>query len=298
MRTLVTGATGFIGRKLLAELADPVVLSRNPDKAQDALARGKAFGWDPMAREPPREAFDGVEAVIHLAGEPVAEGRWTDAKKQRILESRTIGTANLVRAICNLPQPPRVLVSASAIGIYGDRGDEPLEERSAPGNDFLADVCRQWEAAADPARERGVRVVHPRIGIVLGSSGGALAKMLTPFKFGLGGRLGSGRQWMSWIHVDDLVGMLLFAAENDRATGPMNAVSPTPVTNREFTRALAAAVHRPAVFPVPGFALRLLLGEFAQILLASQRVLPRAAEKAGYPFRYTDLGTALRSIVG
>jgi len=297
MRILVTGATGFIGRKLLEGIKDPVVLSRNPDKAQTPLARGKAFRWDPLAGEPPREAFDGVEAVIHLAGEPVAEGRWTAAKKQRIMESRKVGTTNLVRAICDLPNPPRVLVSASAIGIYGDRGDEPLEERSAPGKDFLADVCREWEAAADPARERGVRVVHPRIGIVLGAGGGALAKMITPFKFGLGGRLASGRQWMSWIHVDDMVGMLLFAVNNEHASGAMNAVSPTPVTNSDFTRALAAAVHRPAIFPVPGFALRLLLGEFAQILLASQRVLPRAAEKAGYGYLYPDLQAALRSIV-
>jgi uncharacterized protein (TIGR01777 family) len=297
MRILVTGATGFIGRKLLAEIKDPVVLSRNPDKAQTSLARGKAYRWDPMASVPPHEAFDGVEAVIHLAGEPVAEGRWTAAKKQRIRESRTIGTTNLVRAICDLPNPPRVLVSASAIGIYGDRGDEPLEERSAPGKDFLAGVCREWEAAADPARERGVRVVHPRIGIVLGAGGGALAKMITPFKLGLGGRLASGRQWMSWIHVDDMVGLLLFAAANDLASGAMNAVSPTPVTNVDFTRALAAAVHRPAIFPAPAFALRLLLGEFAQILLASQRVLPRAAEKAGYAYLYPDLHAALRSIV-
>jgi uncharacterized protein (TIGR01777 family) len=297
MRTLVTGATGFIGRKLLEGIKDPVVLSRNPDKAQTPLARGKALRWDPLAGPPPREAFDGVEAVIHLAGEPVAEGRWTAAKKRRIMESRKVGTTNLVRAICELPNPPRVLVSASAIGIYGDRGDEPLEERSASGKDFLADVCREWEAAADPARERGVRVVHPRIGIVLGAGGGALAKMITPFKFGLGGRLASGRQWMSWIHVDDMVGMLLFAVNNEHASGAMNAVSPTPLTNADFTRALAAAVHRPAIFPVPGFALRLLLGEFAQILLASQRVLPRAAEKAGYGYLYPDLQAALRSIV-
>lgn len=298
MRTLVTGATGFIGKKLLDEIEDPVVLSRNPDKAQAALKRGKAYRWDPIAGEPPREAFDGVDEVIHLAGEPVGEGRWTAGKKQRIRESRTVGTTNLVRAVCSLPNPPRVLVSGSAIGIYGDRGDEPLEERSAPGKDFLADVCREWEAAAEPARERGVRVVHPRTGIVLGPGGGALAKMITPFKLGLGGRLGSGRQWMSWIHIDDMVGMLLFAAREDRVAGAMNAVSPTPVTNIDFTRALASAVHRPAIFPVPAFALRLLVGEFAQILLASQRVLPRAAEKAGYNYRFTDLNTALRSIVG
>jgi len=297
MRTLVTGATGFIGRKLLEGIEEPVVLSRDPKRTQACLARGKAYGWDPTKEEPPREAFDGVDTVIHLAGEPVAEGRWTAAKKQRIMDSRKLGTANLVRAMCNLAQPPRVLVSASAIGLYGSRGDEPLDEMSAPGNDFLADVCREWEAAADPARERGIRVVHPRIGIVLGKGGGALAKMITPFKLGLGGRLASGRQWMSWIHVDDMVGMLLFAAGNDRASGPMNAVAPTPVTNAEFTKALAKAVHRPAIFPVPAFGLKLLLGGFADVLLASQRVLPRAAEKAGFAFRHPSLDETLNSIV-
>jgi uncharacterized protein (TIGR01777 family) len=227
----------------------------------------------------------------------VAEGRWTASKKQRIHDSRTIGTANLVCALRQATERPRVLVCASAIGYYGYRGDELLDESSAPGDDFLARVCRDWEAAANEARGLGIRVVNLRIGIVLGRGGGALAKMLVPFKLGLGGRLGNGRQWMSWIHVDDVIGLSLHAAQRDEISGPINAVSPAAVTNRDFTRALATALHRPAVFPVPGAALKVAVGAFAEVLLGSQRVVPQVALRSGYQFRYTELGAALEAIL-
>lgn len=297
MRALVTGATGFIGRRLLDEIAEPVVLSRDPEKVRRHCPGAEAFTWDPLSGPPPAEAFRGVEAVFHLAGEPVAEGRWTAAKKQRIMDSRKVGTANLVKALEQLSERPRVLVSASAVGYYGDRGDETLEEQSAPGNDFLARVCLEWEQAAQQAASLGVRVVNPRIGIVLGAGGGALAKMLPPFKLGLGGRLASGKQWMPWIHLDDLIGLFLHAASHADLYGPLNAVAPNPATNGEFTRALAAALHRPAFLPAPGPLLKLAVGEFAEVLLASQRVVPRVAEQTGYRFQYPELAEALRAII-
>ena len=299
MRALVTGATGFLGRRLLNSLTRPVVLSRDPERARRALGEAaQPFGWKPEAEPPPAEAFRGVEAVFHLAGEPVAEGRWTAAKKERIRQSRVRGTRNLVTAIESLPERPRLLVSVSAVGFYGDRGEEVLEETAGPGSDFLAQVSREWEAEAGRASSLGVRVVTPRIGIVLGQGGGALAKMLTPFKLGLGGRLGSGRQWMPWIHLDDVVGLMLHAAEKNEISGAMNTVSPTAVTNSEFTRTLASVLRRPAIFPVPALAIRLAFGEMAEVLLASQRVVPRVAEKTGYRFRYPGLAEALRAATG
>ncbi len=297
MRTLVTGATGFVGKRLLEQLDRPVVLSRNVDQARRALPGATVFPWDPMRGPPPKEAFDGVEAVVHLAGDPVAEGRWNDAKKKRIRDSRTIGTQNLVAGIRSAAKPPAVLVSASAVGYYGNRGDEVLDERAQPTHDFLADVCVEWEAAAHEAESLGVRVVNPRIGIVLGPGGGALSKMLLPFKLGMGGRLGDGRQWMPWVHLDDLVQLILYAVRTPGLRGPVNAVAPNPVTNRDFTAILAKVLHRPAIFPVPAFGLRLAVGEFADILLASQRVVPRAAEQAGFTFRYPELQPALEAIL-
>jgi len=297
MRALISGATGFIGRRLVNAIDQPVVLSRNPASARRALGDAEAFGWDMLAGPPPPEALAGVEAVFHLAGEPVAEGRWNDDKKRRIRDSRTIGTANLVRGLEAAKPRPRVLVCASAIGYYGSRGDEILDEASSPGDDFLAQVCRDWEAAAAAAQQFGIRVVNLRIGIVLGPDGGALGKMLLPFKLGLGGRLASGRQWMSWIHVDDVVGLMLYAAQHEDVAGPINAVAPAPVTNRDFTRTLAGVLHRPALFPAPAFALRLAVGGFAEVLLGSQRVLPRAAQRSGYPFQYSELAAALKAIV-
>lgn len=297
MRALVTGATGFIGRRLLEQLSDPVVLTRNPRRAEIELGHCTAFAWDPMTGPPPKPAFDGVDVVFHLAGEPVADSRWTREKKMRIRDSRAVGTANLVATLADLAEKPKVLVSASAVGYYGNRGDEILDESSPPAGDFLADVCCLWEAAAQRATASGIRVVNPRIGVVLGSGGGALAKMLLPFKLGLGGRLGDGRQWTPWVHVDDVVGLLMHAAGTESVFGPMNATAPNPVSNRDFTRALAKTLHRPALFPVPSIGLELLVGEFAQIVLASQRVVPRVAETSGYRFKFPTIDEAFSDIL-
>ena len=294
MRALVTGATGFVGRRLMERLGGGVVLSRDPKAARERLGpSADAFGWNPEEAAAPARAFDGVETVFNLAGEPVAEGRWTAGKKQRIRDSRVLGTRNLVKTLESLRQRPSVLVAASAVGFYGDRGDELLEETSDPGEDFLAEVCRAWEAEALKALTFGMRVVMARIGIVLDRSGGALAKMLPPFRLGLGGRMGSGQQWMPWIQLDDLVAMLVHAAENAGVVGAMNAVAPAPARNREFTEVLARLLKRPAVFPVPKLALRLALGEVSDVLLGSQRAMPRVALQTAFRFRYPELVGAL-----
>jgi uncharacterized protein len=300
MRALVTGATGFVGQRLLAGLQQPVVLSRDAAKAEQSLKAfgAKAFAWEPQSGPPPAAAFEDIDTVFHLAGDPVAEGRWTAAKKARIRDSRVIGTRNLVSGLRLLSVKPRVLVSASAVGIYGSRGDEPLDETSAAASDFLADVCAGWEREAIAARELGVCVVPIRIGIVLGKGGGALAKMLFPFQLGLGSPLGSGRQYMPWIHLDDLVELMLFAAREEQVSGPLNGASPTPVTNREFTKTLGRVLGRPTFLPpIPRFVLRTMLGEFADILLQSQRVIPRAAEAAGFAFEFRELEPALRDVL-
>jgi hypothetical protein len=298
MRALVTGATGFIGRRLVAKLEKPVVLSRDPERARATLGPApEVFAWDPLAGLPPRDAFRGVEAVFNLAGESVGAGRWTRRRKAAIRESRVAGTRNLVAAMQGLPERPHVLVSVSAIGYYGDRGGQPLDETASPGSDFLAEVCAAWEAEARRASGSDLRVVTPRLGIVLGPGGGALQKMLTPFKLGLGGRLGSGEQWMSWVHVDDAVGLLLHAAQTTSLSGPVNAVAPGPVTNREFTKTLGAVLGRWTIFPMPAFALRVIVGEFAKVLLSSQRVEPRAAERSGYSFTHPALEGALHALL-
>jgi uncharacterized protein (TIGR01777 family) len=299
MRALVTGATGFIGPRLLRLLDQPVVLSRNASRASASLAplAVRAFDWNAMETLPPAEAFEGVEAVFHLAGEPVAGGRWTEARKQAIRDSRVIGTANLVRRLEELPQRPSVLVSASAVGYYGSRGEQELTEDSPPGNDFLAEVCVAWEREAQQAAELGIRVVRVRIGIVLGRGGGALQKMLTPFKFGLGGRLGNGQQWMPWIHVDDLARLFVHAAEHASLDGPVNGVAPGVARNAEFTKALARQLKRPAILPAPYFGMRLMFGEFADVLFASQRVVPKVAQQSGFEFRFPHLDLALHEIL-
>jgi uncharacterized protein len=299
MRALVTGATGFIGHHLLRRLDRPVVLSRNADQARRALAQYnvEAYSWDPMAGPPPLKAFEGVDTVFHMAGEPVASGRWTAAKKRRIRDSRELGTRHLVQALKQLQSRPAVLVSASATGWYGDRGDQVLDESASPAHDFLADVCVAWEREAQAASELGIRVACIRTGIVLGREGGALKKLLPPFRFGLGGPLGSGRQWMPWIHVDDLVSIYLYAAQQSAVSGPLNATAPSPLTNKQFTKSLAAALHRPAIFPVPYLALRVALGEFAKILFDSQRAIPKATVASGYKFQYPEIAPALAAIV-
>jgi hypothetical protein len=300
MRALITGATGFIGRRLLAKLERPVVLSRNVAQAEKKLERlgVRIAAWNPEEGPPASGAFERSDVIFHLAGEPVAAGRWTEKKKNRIRESRVIGTRNLVAGLRGLADKPKVLISASAIGYYGSRGDEELGEHSPPGHDFLAEVCAGWEQEALAARELGIRVVPIRIGVVLGEKGGALAKMLTPFKLGLGSPLGSGEQYMSWVHIDDLVELMLFAAREPSIHGPLNGVAPHPLTNREFTTTLGRVLGRPTFMPaVPAFALKTLVGEFGQVLLDSQRVLPRAALAAGFAFRFRDLEPALRDVL-
>lgn len=299
MRALVTGGTGFVGRRLVRELQRPVVLSRDPERARRVLGAGCVpEPWSPAAGPPPLAAFAGVDAVFHLAGEPIAEGRWSAAKKARIRESRVAGTRHLVDALARLDRPPPVLVAASAVGYYGDRGDEILDEGSPPGSDFLAQLCRDWEAEALRAAGFGVRVVVVRNGMVLGRNGGALPKMLPPFRLGLGGCLASGRQWMPWIHEDDLAGLMLEVATRSDFKGPVNAVAPTPCTNLEFTRRLAAVLRRPAVLPVPALVLRVAFGEVAGVMLASQRVVPRVAERAGYRFLHPTIEPGLRAALG
>ena len=275
MNISVSGASGFIGRHLMKSLSQAGHSLR-------ALSRNA----------PPAES----DAIIHLAGEPVAQ-RWTAAAKRRILDSRVVGTRNLVEALGRLTRRPETLICASAIGYYGSRGDELLTESSAPGSGFLPEVCVAWEREAQAAEAFGIRVVRVRTGLVLDAHGGALVRMLPPFRMGVGGRLGSGRQWMSWIHLEDLAALFQFAVES-QIRGALNAVAPHPVTNSDFTRELARALGRPAVIPVPEFALRLLFGEMADVLLASQRVAPSAAQAAGFRFRFPQLAPALAGLLG
>jgi uncharacterized protein (TIGR01777 family) len=297
MLVVLTGATGFMGARLAAELTTAghglrVLGRRGPSQF---LSTTEFFAWDSNAGEPPAESLQGADAVVNLAGEPVAQ-RWTPEVKRRIRDSRVAGTRHLVNALSTIPRRPGTLINASAIGVYGSRGDEVLTEASPHGEDFLAHVTEEWEQAADLAGALGIRVVKLRTGIVLGKEGGALAKMLTPFRVGVGGRLGSGRQWMSWIHIEDAVRLILYALEKPEVKDALNVATPNPVTNAEFTRQLAAALRRPAIFPVPAFALRALFGEMAGALLSSQRALPRAALAAGFRFRYPDLTGALAAI--
>src|SRR5262245_18349406 len=300
MKALVTGATGFVGHRLLAKLQRPVVLSRNAEKAaKELVAFGiRAFAWEPMEGPPPAAAFEGVDTVYHLAGDPVAEGRCTQQKKTRIRDSRIVGTRTFVAGLRNLAVKPQTLTSASAVGYYGSRGDEELDENAPPGKDFLAEVFVGWEREAAVARELGIRVVSIRTGIVLGAGGGALAKMLTPFKLGFGSPLGNGNQYMPWIHIDDLVELMLFAADNHGLSGPVNGVAPHPLTNRAFTKTLGRVLGRPTFMPsVPPIALKVLIGEFGQVLLDSQRAVPRAAVDSGFAFQFPELEPALREIL-
>lgn len=300
MKALVTGATGFVGRRLLGKLDRPVVLSRNGGTAARELKDFgvQAFSWDPMSGPPPAAALAGVDTIFHLAGDPVAEGRWTEKKKARIRDSRILGTRNLVAGLSALATKPRTLISASAVGYYGSRGAEELDERAPAGNDFLAEVCRGWEREALAAGELGIRVVPVRVGIVLGEKGGALAKMLTPFSLGLGSPLGNGSQYMPWVHIDDLVEIMLFAAREPSVSGPINGVAPHPVTNRDFTKVLGRVLGRPTFMPaVPPFALKLLMGDFGKVLVDSQRAIPAALLAAGFAFRFPELEPALRDVL-
>ncbi len=300
MRVLITGATGFIGKRLCQVLLDEghevVVLSRRPPEKAQMVPGARAFAWNPEAATPPVEAWKGVEAVIHLAGEPVAASRWTEEQKRRIRDSRVNGTRNLVDGMKKLSAPPKVLVCGSAVGFYGNRGDEQLDERSEAGRGFLSEVCGEWEREAEKALSFGTRVAQVRIGVVLDEGGGALDKMLLPFKLGLGGRLGDGRQWFPWIHLDDIVGIIRHALLNEQVNGPINGVAPGIVTNAEFTKELAAALHRPTFLPVPEFALKMLMGEMAEVVLNSMRALPTVALATGYQFQHAQLKAALESL--
>jgi uncharacterized protein len=297
MRTLITGGSGLIGQALLPRLESAVVLTRDPARVGTRLGAVEMHAWEPETGPPPLAALRDVDIVFNLAGEPVAEGRWTAERKRRIRDSRVLGTRHLLAAIAEMERRPRVLVSASAVGYYGDRGDEELDESSAAGRGFLAKLCAEWEREALAATRLGVRVVCVRTGIVLAPGGGALARMLPPFRMGLGGPLAGGRQWMPWVHLEDVVGLLLHASRDDRVRGPVNAVGPRPVKNGELTRTLGLALHRPALLPVPRMLLRAALGEMSEILTASQRVFPRVAERHGYVFRYAELRDALGSIL-
>lgn len=302
MNILVTGGTGFVGRPLVKRLVSAghhvTVLSRDPRRAAKNLpARCRSVAWNPN-KGMPAGVFDGVDVVIHLAGEGVADQRWSASRKRAILESRVLSTRALVdemRAVAPTHRP-KALISASAIGFYGDRDDEVLDETSAPGEGFLADVCGQWEREAQAANDLGVRLAMIRIGIVLGRGGGALGSMLPLFQLGAGGRVGSGTQWMSWIHLADLVRMLEWAATDERVTGVVNGVAPTPVQNSEFTSVLADVLKRPAFMPAPAIALKVALGEMSTLVLASQRVSPVAAKSGGFRFEFERLDDALRDL--
>jgi uncharacterized protein (TIGR01777 family) len=301
MKVIVTGSTGLVGRALVRSLlADGHEVTR--------LVRGEAQGfrapgtaavhWDPERGEIDAQALEGHDAAVHLAGENIGEGRWDDAKKRRIIESRVKGTTLLAGTLAGLGAKPGVLVSASATGFYGDRGAEVLREESASGSAFVSEVCREWEKATLQASQGGIRVVHLRIGVVLDGEGGALPKMLTPFKLGLGGKVGSGSQYMSWITLEDLIGVIRRAIEDESLRGPVNAVAPGAVTNAEFTKALGHALGRPTIFAVPAFAARLAFGETAdELLLASTRAEPARLKQAGFEFRHPEIGEALRSVL-
>ncbi len=294
MKILVSGLGGLIGSALAPLLStaghEVVGLSRSPGENE--------IGWNPRGGEIDRAGLAGVDAVVHLAGENISK-RWSQEQKRRIRESRVQGTKLLCETLAGMDSPPKVLVCASAIGYYGDRGDEILTESSPAGGMFLSDVCREWEAACEPAREKGIRVVNTRFGVVLSPKGGALAKMLTPFKMGAGGKVGSGKQYMSWIALDDVAGAIQHGLMTGELNGPVNVMSPNPCTNSEFTKTLGKVLSRPTIFPMPAVAARLAFGEMAdELLLASARALPERLQQTGYEFRFPHLEPALRHLLG
>jgi uncharacterized protein (TIGR01777 family) len=297
MNLLISGATGLVGSAVIPALESAghsvrrLVRVRPPAGSPDVL-------WDPTGSFDPVGGIEGFDAVVHLAGESVA-ARWTRDRKVRILNSRKQGTMTLASTAARSKRPPQVMVSASAVGYYGNRGDEVLTEESTSGSDFLADVARQWEAALAPATQAGIRTVSLRIGFILSPRGGGLARMLPPFRMGLGGKVGSGRQWMSWISIDDVVGAIQHALATEALRGPVNAVAPHPVTNAEFTRTLGRVLGRPTLFPLPAFAARLAFGEMGKaLLLSSQRVQPVKLQASGFHFRHPELEGALRELLG
>ena len=297
MKILISGSQGLVGSALVKSLVE------DGDEVVRLVRRERAFGateveWHPNHGIIDAEKLEGCDAVIHLAGENIASGRWTDEKKHAIRESRVKGTSLLSQTLAKLSRPPSVFLSASAIGYYGNRGDELLTEASGPGNDFLASVCVEWEQATAAAAEKGIRTVNTRFGIILAANGGALAKMLTPFRMGIGGRVGDGRQWMSWIAIDDVVAALKFLLSDSSVRGPVNFVAPHPVTNAEFTKKLGRVLSRPTIFPIPEFGVRLAFGEMADaLLLSSQKVEPSVLEDKRFPFSWPALDPALRHLL-
>lgn len=298
-RTLVTGGTGWIGQQLIKQLESPLLVSRNAARAQTRLGipSEQIIECDLGSEKISADRLNDINAVVNLMGDSIADGRWNADKKKRIRDSRVQGTRNLCESLIESTSLPDVLVSASAIGYYGERGDDIVDESQPPGNDFLSEVCVEWEQAAQPLIDAGVRACFLRVGIVLGQGGGAIGKMLTPFKLGVGGRISSGQQWMSWIHLQDIVNMIQFLITDDSCNGAFNGTSPQPVRNIEFTKTLGKAVGRPTIFPVPSFALKLALGEFADFLCMSQRVVPNALEAAGFEFQYPGIQQAIEQSI-
>ncbi len=302
MRALVTGASGRIGKALCDELlrrGDEVVgLTRSPEKARAAQPRVTWHGWEPTLERPSAAAFEGVDGIVNLVGEPINQ-RWTEEAKRKIMDSRKVATHNLVGTIDGLAAKPRVLVSQSAVGYYGDRGDEALDESSTPGAGFDSQVCVAWEAAAREVEAAGVRLAIVRTGQVMDAGGGLLGELLLPFKLGLGGPLAGGRQWLPWIHIADELGMLMWALDTDSVSGVVNATAPNPVTNKDWSRALGRTLGRPAVLPIPGFVLEVKFGkEFGKVAQGGQRVLPKRTEELGYGFRFPAIDGALQDLVG
>ena len=297
MKVLISGSHGLVGSALVKSLAEDAHEVVRLVRDQRDLA-ALEIGWDPTHGRINAQQLEGLDAVVHLAGESIASGRWTEEKKRAIRDSRVKGTRLLSETIAQLSRPPAVFLSASAIGYYGNRGDEVLTETSRPGNDFLASVCVEWEEATRPAAEKGIRTVNTRFGIILDRDGGALAKMLTPFRMGIGGRIGDGRQWMSWIALDDVVNALKFLLRDSAVRGPVNVVAAHPVTNAEFTKTLGRVLSRPTFFPVPAFGARLAFGEMADaLLLSSQRVEPGVLADRGFAPYWPSLEPALRHLL-
>jgi hypothetical protein len=297
MRVLVSGASGLVGSALTLALRAAGQTVNRLVRPGGTAAPGDVY-WDPPAGRTENGGLEGVDAIVHLAGASIAAGRWTEARKKVLRASRVDATRHLVSACKKLARPPKIFISASAIGYYGNRGDEELSEESEPGSDFLAEVAQAWEAEAAKAGEFGARAAQMRFGVILSKHGGALPRMLLPFKLGVGGRLGSGRQWMSWVTLEDVVHALRHALESDGMSGPINVVAPHPVTNSEFTKTLGRVLRRPTLFPAPAFALKLVLGEMAEaLLLASQRVVPRRLLSSGFSFGDLQLEPALQRLV-
>ena len=297
MRVLISGSHGLVGQALIGSLTN------DGHEIHRLVRRGRAVGsseieWHPNQGLIGADRLEGLDAVVHLAGESIASGRWSAEKKQKIRDSRVNGTQLLSRSLAQLSRPPATFICASAIGYYGNRGDEVLTEQSPPGNDFLSQVCVEWENATQPAVEKGIRTVNARFGIILAKDGGALAKMLPPFSMGVGGRIGDGKQWMSWIALVDVVAALRFVITNEAVEGAVNIVAPNPVRNADFTKALGKALGRPTLFPIPAFGVRLAFGEMADaLLLASQRVEPARLKDFGYEFKHEDIGKTLAHVL-